>query len=238
MKSEVQKHFDKISGDYDYYKRKNGYYYNNLKILLSKIIPKNKTVLEIGCGTGDLITYLKPKKGWGMDLSEKMVKRAKIKYKHLKNLTFSTEYPTVKFDYVFMADVIEHLESPEDVFKKISKLMDKKSLFVITTANPILEPLLLLGEKIGLKMPEGPHIRIKYDELKIMLEQSGFKIIKHDYKLLLPIYIPLLTSFINKYLEKYLKKICVYRIYSYKEDFLILNCQKAIKTILKRSRPW
>jgi len=206
MRSEVEKHFDEISENYDYYKSKNWYYYNNLKVLLSKIILKNKKVLEIGCGTGDLIAYLKPKQGWEMDLSGKMIKKARIKYKHFKNITFSTEYPTETFGYVFMSDVIEHLESPEKVLKRISKLMDKKSLFIITMANPIWEPLLMFAEKIGYKIPEGPHTRIKYRELKIILKQSGLKVIKHDYKLLMPIYIPLLTNFINIYLERHLKR--------------------------------
>jgi len=206
MKSEVEKHFDVISGSYDYYKSKNWYYYNNLKTLLSTIIPKSKTVLEIGCGTGDLIAYLKPKRGWGMDLSGNMIKKARMKYKHFKNITFSTEYPTGTYDYVFMSDVIEHLESPEKVFERIIKLMSKKSLFIVTMANSIWEPLLMFAEKIGYKMPEGPHIRIKYHELKSILKQSGFKVVRHDYKLLIPIYIPLLTNFINKYLEKHLRR--------------------------------
>jgi hypothetical protein len=74
-------------------------------------------------------------------------------------------------------------------------------------ANPLWEPLLMMAEKLRLKMPEGPHKRVLFNDLRIMIEDLGMKIEKHDYKLLVPIRIPLITDFANKYLEKYLKKL-------------------------------
>lgn len=202
----VRNHFNEIAKNYDYYKNKNWYYYKNLKILLSKVIPKNKNVLEIGCGVGDLLSYLEPEKGWGMDLSDEMIKRAKFKHKYNNNLTFSTKYPGEKYDYVFMSDVVEHLEDPKKVIKRISKLMDKNSLLINTMANPIWEPILMLGEKVGFKMPEGPHNRIKYYEIVRIINKNDLKIVKHNYKLLMPVYIPIITSLFNRYLERYFKK--------------------------------
>jgi len=203
----VEEHFDRLSGRYDsFYKKRHNFYYSNLKILLSTLIPKNMKVCEIGCGTGELLNYLKPKNGYGMDISKKMIERAKSKYAKNKNIIFSTKYPDDNFNYVFMSDVIEHLEDPLDVFKQINKLMDKQSIFINTMANPIWEPILMIGEKLGYKMPEGPHYRMTYKELSKLMDKAGLKIVGHGYKLLMPIYIPILTNFINKYLEKYLKK--------------------------------
>lgn len=199
----VKSHFDKVSETYDIGKKKYSYYYSNIKLLLSKFIPKNKKVLEVGCGTGDLLASLEPKRGFGMDLSSEMIKIAQKKHKNLK---FSTKYPNEKYDFIFMTDVIEHLEKPGIVISKISSLMNKDSVFINTMANPIWEPLLMLWEKLGWKMKEGPHDRISYKDIKLIVNRSGMKIIKHDYKLLFPINIPIVTNFINKYLEKYLKK--------------------------------
>ena len=205
----VKKHFDTVAKNYDYYKSNNSYYYQNLKQLLSTLIPKGKNVLEVGCGTGDLLASLKPKMGFGMDISSEMIRRAEEKYSSRKNLHFFTSYPlTINhqlFDYIFMSDVIEHLDKPKDTFLKINKLMDKKTVFIITMANPIWEPVLMVAEKLGLKMPEGPHRRITNYEFKILIEKAGMKITKHDYKLLVPVEIPLITYFANRYLEKYLK---------------------------------
>lgn len=204
--SPIQKHFDKVAKGYDSGKQKYSFYYGNLKKLLSSEIPLNSKVCEIGCGTGDLLSHLQPKFGYGMDVSGEMIKRAKKKHKLKKNLKFSASWPNNKFDYVFMSDVVEHLDNPQETFNQISKLMNKNSVFINTMANPIWEPLLMFWEKMGWKMKEGPHSRIDINELKVMMKKNGLKIIKHDYKLLVPIYIPVVTELANKYLEKPFKK--------------------------------
>jgi hypothetical protein len=106
-----------------------------------------------------------------------------------------------------MCDVIEHLENPPEVFSKVSHLMNSKTKFINTMANPIWEPILIVWEKLGLKMKEGPHKRISHNDLSAILEKSGMKVIKHDYKLLIPVQIPFVTNFVNKYLEKPLRKL-------------------------------
>ncbi|HKB88307.1 MAG TPA: methyltransferase domain-containing protein [Patescibacteria group bacterium] len=211
-KTKVQIHFDKVAKKYDFYKKRNSFYYDNLKKLLLDLIPSNKNVFEIGCGTGDLLAHLRPRRGYGVDLSNEMILIAKRKYKRSKNLKFSTTWPhdSDNFNYIFMSDVIEHLENPETIFKKTTKLMKQKTIFICTMMNPIWEPVELIYEKLGLKMPEGPHNRMKYKELKIKMELSGMKVIKHDYKLLIPIKIPIITSFLNKYLETPLKRFSIF----------------------------
>lgn len=204
--SSVQKHFDKVAKGYDFGKKKYSFYYDNLKKLLGSLIPSNSKVCEIGCGTGDLLSSLKPKFGYGMDVSGEMVKKAINKHKSEKNLKFSTSWPNNKFDYIFMSDVIEHLNDPQGTFQMISILMDKNSIFVNTMANPAWEPILMFWEKMGWKMEEGPHDRIDINKLKVIMKKSGLKIIKHDYKLLIPIHVPLVTNLINKYFEKPLRR--------------------------------
>lgn len=212
-KTKVEKHFDKVAESYDFYKKKNSFYYDNLKKLLRSLIPPKSDVFEFGCGTGELLASLNPKNGYGFDISKEMIKLAKFKHKPNKNLIFSTELPStinhqsLVFDYIFMSDVIEHLENPAETFKEISKLMDKNTKYIITMANPIWEPFLMLAEKLRLKMPEGPHKRIKYRDLRSEIEKKGLRIIKHDYTLLIPVKIPLITKFVNKYFEKPLKRL-------------------------------
>jgi ubiquinone/menaquinone biosynthesis C-methylase UbiE len=205
-KTLVEKHFDKVAKSYDSGKNKYSFYYTNLKKLLSLLIPKGKRVYEIGCGTGDLLVSLEPKRGFGMDISSEMIKLAKNKYQNDKNIKFSTSWPKDKFDYIFMSDVIEHLENSEEEFKKVAKLMTKNTVFINTMANPVWEPLLMFWERAGWKMKEGKHKRISFDEVKNLFNKLGLKIIKHDHKLLMPIKIPLVTELVNGKLEKYFKK--------------------------------
>lgn len=203
----VESHFDNIAKDYDFYKKKNKYYYDNLKLLLKKLIPEGKRVLEVGCGTGDLLASLNPSYGYGNDISSKMIKIAKEKYGSSNNLLFSTSWPNDNFDYIFMSDVIEHLENPEDVFGEVSKLMSANTVFVNTMANPIWEPVLMIVEKLKLKMPEGKHNRISFKKIEKIATEVGLEIINHDYELLLPIKIRVIADFVNRHFLKYFKKL-------------------------------
>lgn len=208
QKTIVEKHFDKVASSYDMGKEKYSYYYNNLKKMLKLLIGDNKSVFEVGCGTGDLLASLNPKLGYGMDISVEMIGIAKFRHGEQKKLEFSTRWPDKKYEYIFMSDVIEHLEDVENTFIQIKKMMGPKTLFINTMANPLWEPMLVFWEIMGWKMEEGPHKRISYKDTKILSEKIRLKIIKHDYKLLIPIQIPFITNFANKYLEKYLKPLC------------------------------
>ena len=205
-KSPVEKHFDKIAVNYDIYTKKRNLHYSTLKELLGNLIPPKKRVLEIGCGTGDLLASIKPRNGYGMDISSRMISISKIKYQKSNNLYFSTSWPQEKFDFIFMSDVIEHLEYPNEIFRRILKSMGPKSIFINIMMNPVWSPVENVYSWLGLKMPEGPHNRIKYVDLRFMIEDLGMKITKHDYKLLIPINIPFITNFANKYLERFFRK--------------------------------
>ena len=87
-KTIVSKHFDEIAKDYDYYTQKRSYHYSALKKLLRSLIPPGKRILEVGCGTGDLLDFIRPSTGYGMDISGEMVSKARIKHKKNRNLIF------------------------------------------------------------------------------------------------------------------------------------------------------
>ena len=74
-KTLVEKHFDKIAERYDGYTGKRDLHYSTLKKFLRSTIGLRKTVLEVGCGTGDLLFSLKPQNGYGMDISSRDDKR-------------------------------------------------------------------------------------------------------------------------------------------------------------------
>jgi 2-polyprenyl-3-methyl-5-hydroxy-6-metoxy-1,4-benzoquinol methylase len=205
-------HFDRIAKDYDLYKRKNWYYYSSLRNLLKSLTLPNKNILEIGCGTGDVLAGLQPKIGMGLDPSTEMITLAQQKYPQ-KNLGFkvaSAEDFRVgeKFDYIIMTDVIEHLADVNRGFSNIGAHLPPDSSLIITMANPAWEPLLLVAEKLRLKMPEGPHHRISFNQIDSICSQNGLRITRHSYTLLCPVFVPILTKFINHFLEPVFRNFC------------------------------
>jgi ubiquinone/menaquinone biosynthesis C-methylase UbiE len=198
-KQAVQEHFDKISKEYDYWKKKNYYYYDTIKEFVRRIIPPGNKVLEVGCGTGDILAHVKPGTGVGVDISPEMVSIAAKKHPEYRFVAGAIEDLDLgeKFDYIIVVDVMDHVQDVHDVFKALFKLCHPATKIILTTINPWWDPVLDLAEKVGAKMPEGPHNFIEKRNLETMAEAADLKISYSGYLLLFPKYIPVFSYLVN-----------------------------------------
>ncbi|EKD24183.1 MAG: methyltransferase type 12 [uncultured bacterium] len=200
----VAEHFDAIAATYDFYKQKNWYYYDQLKALYASLIPMGKRVLEIGCGTGDLIATLRPALGVGIDISQGMIDVATKKHES-SGLSFYTgdtalfveQFKKDDFEYIFLSDVIEHLEDSASMVTAIGGIAHNKTKIIVSMANPLWEPILLLLEKLKLKMPEGPHYRMSGKMLEALFAKNGLAVAKKGQRNIFPAYIPYVSNFLN-----------------------------------------
>ena len=195
------------------WKRRNKYYYSELEKLLLFLIPQNKSVLEVGCGTGDFIPKLNPSRGVGIDFSEEMIKIAKTQYPDFTFIVDDSEDLKIreKFDYVIMADLVGHLFDVWRAFRELKKVTEPESRIILTYYNFLWEPILNIAEKIGLKMRQGYLNWLSLYDIENLLELNGFEIIKKSTCLLFPKYIPVVSSLLNKYISKLplIKKLCL-----------------------------
>jgi len=186
----AQRHFDEISGEYDYWKKKNYYYHDTLKRLFAEHIPPLSRVWEIGCGTGDILAALSPSKGLGEDISGAMIACAMKKYQRPALSFIARDIRSVKevqdYDFVVLADVLEHVERQEEFIAHLRTIVTPNAKIIITLANPLWEPVLMAAERLHMKMPEGPHERPSNKELSQMFERSGFVVRERGFRLLIP----------------------------------------------------
>lgn len=196
---DVREHFDKIAQDYDKWKTKNKYYYQNIKTFIDRIVRPGSKILEVGCGTGEVLASLNPSYGVGIDISPEMVKLAKQKFPQHTFIASPIEKfeSEEKFDYIIMVDVVDHVYDMMDVFDSIYKLCHPGTRIVLTTINPWWEPILHFMEKLGAKMPEGPHNFIEKRNIAKMLSFQNFSINYSGYLLLFPKKIPVLSFLAN-----------------------------------------
>ena len=69
---------DSLAERRDEFRDRNRYYYEEIERLLRFFVPPNKSVLEVGCSTGDLLAALEPRRGLGIDISERLVELASV----------------------------------------------------------------------------------------------------------------------------------------------------------------
>lgn len=186
------------------WRRRNRYYHNDLEKFHTFVIPGNCSVLEIGCGTGDLLNSVRPSRGLGIDINERMVERASRKFPHLEFQIGDAESLEVRerFDYVIMSNLIGSLNDVWRAFRELEKVVHPWSRVVITYYNYLWEPFLRVGERLGFKMPTPIQNWLSLRDIANFLHVNHFEVVNKGYRLLFPKYLPFISATINNVLGK------------------------------------
>lgn len=201
FKEKVKVYYNEIANERDRWKKKNWYYYREIERYCKFIIPNDCSVLEIGCGTGDLLAAVKPSRGLGLDISENMIKVSQCKYPTLEFRICDAEILDIeeKFDYVILSDLVGSLFDIQHTFYNLRKVTKPETRIIITHYNYFWEPILKLGERLGLKMKQPIQNWFSISDTENMLYLHGYEVVKKGCKLPLPIYIPIFSNIVNRF---------------------------------------
>lgn len=201
-KQSLHLYFDSVAAQRPKWNKKNRTYHKLLETYFSFIIPENATVLEIGCGTGDLLASLKPKHGVGVDFSVNMIQIAKENYPELHFMVQDAENLEVNetFDYIILSDTVGSLWDVQLVFDNLQKVCHERTRIVISYFNYIWEPLMRFGEFMNLKQKQPLQNWLSSTDIINLLSLSSIETIRTDKKILLPKYIPFFSWFANRYI--------------------------------------
>ena len=192
--SNQESHFDEFA--YDWW-NKSGHYKLlhrlnpvRLEYILSKCNIQDTRILDVGCGGGILSEQLHKQgaKVTGIDSSSKSITIARqhaeeqnynIKYIN-KSIFDITDFDS--FDFIVCFEMIEHIDKPNDLIKKINELSAKKSGLFLSTINRNLKSFVLakiVAEYVLNYVPRGTHQYAKFItpyELTKMLENNNYNL--------------------------------------------------------------
>jgi len=192
----VERHFDQISVEYDRWKEKAGFYYQAVKAAVAEIVPPGRRVLEVGCGTGDVLASLEPVNGLGTDLSPRMVEMARRKHPDLRFEVHDLMGGPLRerFPFVVAVDVVEHVPDLLQAMRTMAAMMADDGLLVVITANPAWGPILHLAERLKLKMPEGDHEWRSQSDIDSAATDAGLRERSFSRSFIVPRAIPVLKA--------------------------------------------
>lgn len=199
-KADIAAHFDRVAHVRDRWRKRNYYYHQTIEQLCQAHIPAGSSVLDVGCGTGDLLACVKPSFGVGIDLSYRMIEQARRKYPDLHFLVGDAEaLPlNMKFEYIIISDVIGHWYDIQVTLEKFHHHLLPEAKIIITYFNFVWYLALKLGERLGLKMPEHQQNWLGRKDIENLLYLTDYTILESGVKLLLPKKIPLLSYWLNE----------------------------------------
>jgi SAM-dependent methyltransferase len=198
--------YDRLAPEREKWQRRNRAYYRNIERLVRFIVPEGASVLEIGCGLGDLLAALAPSDGVGVDRSAKLVELAQARHPGLRFQVADAE--TLEgaqlegrtFDYVVISDTVGALADVWSAFRSLRRVCHPGTRVIVTSYNFLWEGVLGLGQKLGLKMPIPAQNWLGKEDLVNLLELNHFEVIRKGMAQLLPLGIPVIAPFLNRYI--------------------------------------
>ena len=145
---------------------------------LPKHIENFKLYLDIGCGSGDRVEFVRTggcKKSFGIDKFDNIGE----KKSNIINSEITDYKPVTKFEVVSLFHVLEHLENPERILKYIrDNILERNGFLIIQVPNYGSWERKIFGRKwFGLDAPR--HLwHFSENNLKRVIENVGFKPIK------------------------------------------------------------
>lgn len=201
-KTEKIKYFDSLAQEGEQQRKRGAYYHKELENYLRFLIPSNSSVLEIGCGSGNLLAALRPRRGLGIDISPKMIETARRNFSHLQFEVGDLEGLQIdeKFDYVVLVETIGHVDDIQLAFRELHKVCKPETRLIIVYYNYLWEPALKFAEAVRLRKKHLLEHWLPIEDISNLLDLNDFEVIKKGYRVLLPIYIPFVSTFFNKFL--------------------------------------
>jgi len=202
----IKEQANKLAENRDNWIKKNSYFYNNDRSYMRFLVGTGKRVLELGCGTGGLLNDLNPSYGVGVDLSENMISIANQNYPNLEfvqgdledeGLISSLQGP---FDFIILSDTIGFLDDCEEAFLRLHSLCTPDTRLIIAYYSWRWQPILTLGEKIGLKMPSVEMNWLSTEDTMGFLQLADFETVKREWRQIVPRSLFGLGSIINRFI--------------------------------------
>jgi hypothetical protein len=197
--AEIAAFFDEFADVDEHWRRRNATYHKLIEEVYRFSVPAGASVLEIGCGSGDLLASLKPSTGLGVDVSGGMVELARHRHPEVEFLQVEGEEleDGRLFDYIVLSDLVPYVHDLIALFERVAAHSHRRTRTVINSYNPAWRPLLSLAERLGLRARKPVKNWVSPGDVQNLLDLAGLETIGSSKRVLMPKNIPLLTTFLN-----------------------------------------
>ncbi|MDD5082498.1 MAG: class I SAM-dependent methyltransferase [Dehalococcoidales bacterium] len=200
----VKEFYEEMYGDQPRSKPKLSYLYRKLRRfelnrydITERLAPGGVSLLDIGCGDGELLCRLKDKyqELWGIDIAEPRIDRIKKRLEQdckihvrVEDTNEKLNFADSSFDTITVVSVLEHVFDPYHLIRECHRLLRPGGTLIVQVPNVAWFPnriRMLLG-KLPVTSDEsgwdGGHLHyFTVTSLKNLFRQEGLEVIKVDY---------------------------------------------------------
>ncbi len=184
--------------------RASRYYHRRLNEVYRHLVPEGLSVLEIGCGAGDLLAALRPSVGVGVDFSSEMIRLARERHPGLRFVEQDAHDLDLggEFDVVILSDLVNDLWDVQRVLERVRLACKPSTRVIVNTYSRLWEIPLAIAERLGLARPLLRQNWLTTDDVANLLRLAGFETLRRFEDVIWPIATPGIAWFANAVLAK------------------------------------
>lgn len=197
-------YFEKLAPGRIRIRKKHSFYWDDITYFCNYFSHESLSVLEIGCGTGELLNEIKGNVKTGIDFSPSMIEQARKQFPHLDLRVMAAEALNLQqqYDLIILSNLIGYVSDIQHVLEQLHRVCHERTKIIITYHNHLWEPLLRLAEWLGLKTKAPVQNWLTKDDMKNLLMLAGFDCYRQTGRMIFPLNIPLLSPLLNKFIGK------------------------------------
>ena len=186
------------------YKHLLAHYYNLM-------IPRVASVLEVGCGEGELLGMIHARRKVGVDLSARCIEVARGRNRGCEFLVQNGECLNLneKFDVIILSETINQATDVQLLFSHLLSVTHPKTRLLINFFNNLWHPLTILGTAVGIRGAHPPENWLSCSDVLRLLDLSGWRVVTKTNRILLPLMIPVVAVLLNRGLAPLLPPFCM-----------------------------
>jgi len=196
-----REYWDNVAASLDHSPKIRAYYRRRLIEIYRFLIPPGMRVLELGCGEGDLLAAVRPADGLGIDLSARMIERARSRHPECRFLEADAHALELegRFDYIICSDLLNDVYDVQRVLEQAARFSCPSTRLIINSYSRVWELPRRIAESVGIARRMLPQNWLTTDDIVNLLYLAGFEVVRSSMEIVWPIRTPLVDAFFNKY---------------------------------------
>ena len=186
------------------YRRLLAHYYNLM-------ISPDSSVLEIGCGSGELLSQLKAARKTGVDLSRREIAAARQRIPEGEFHVQAGEdlALTGHFDFIVVSDTINYAADVQVLLERLQSVATPDTRLILNFHSNLWRPFLTLGRWLRLAKPAPQSSWLATSDVRNLLLLADWSPVHVEHRLLLPLSLGGPEVLFNRWLAPLLPWFCL-----------------------------
>jgi SAM-dependent methyltransferase len=180
------------------------------------LIPESASVLEVGCGAGDLLSRLKVRKRTGIDLAAGQIRLAQEKIPDGNFFVQAGEdldLPGEYFDYIVVSETVNLAADVQKLFERLKSVSHENTRLIVNLHSSLWRPVIWAGTKAGLRNPQPESNWLSKEDVTGLFRLTGWELIRHEPRILCPLQLSGFERWLNRFVAP-LFPFCCFSVFS------------------------